>query len=346
MDEDNLPREPQAHQEGVTIRRCDICGSEEAIYTDHVRGISLCADCLMESVRRRAWSVLEKEIIAGDRIMVAHSGGKDSSLALILTKEFADSHPDMMLDLISVTVDEGTFYRKASIELAKRLAEQLGVKHRVYSNEEIHGLSIEELDLKLPTGWKRSACTYCGVLRRQAINAIAREIGATAVVTGHNLDDVVQTALMNMSRGDVNALAKTFRHERRIEEGLIPRIRPLKHVYEREIAALVVAKGIPAHLGKCPFTKGMRIGIRREIDKLEDLAPGSKMRALEIFYSISEGLKTDVHLRSCKVCGEPTTSEICKACQFKEELSSFLGRNLVRPLNLERVKRDRDIVWS
>ncbi len=328
------------------MRKCDLCGLNEAVYTDYSRRVSLCANCLMKSVRRRAWHVLKEELIAGDRIMIAHSGGKDSSLALLLTKEFADLHPDMRLSLLSVTVDEGTFYRRASVELAKRLASELGVRHRTYTMEEIHGLSIEELDFKLPADWKRSPCTYCGVLRRQALNAIAREIGATVVVTGHNLDDLVQTAAMNLSRGDINALVKTLRHERKIEEGLIPRVRPLKMVYEREIATLVVAKGIPAHLGKCPFTQGMRIGVRREIDSLEDRVPGTKVRALQTFSLISLRLSADVRLRRCRVCGEPTTTELCKACQFKKELSTFLQRDLVRPLNLERVRRDRDVVWD
>ncbi len=327
------------------MRKCDLCGLNEAVYTDLSSGISICADCLMKSVRRRAWRVLREELIPGDRVMVAHSGGKDSSLALLLTKEFADSHPEMKLSLLSVTVDEGTFYRRASVELAKRLARELGVRHRTYAMEEIHGLSIEELDFKLPANWKRSPCTYCGVLRRQALNAIAREIGATVVVTGHNLDDLVQTAAMNLSRGDINALVKTLRHERKTGEGLIPRIRPLKMVYEREVATLVVAKGIPAHLGKCPFTQGMRIGIRREIDDLEDEIPGSKVKALQTFSLISNGLHADVQLRRCRICGEPTTTEVCKACQFKRELSSLLNRDLVHPLNLERVRRDRDVVW-
>ncbi len=320
------------------MRKCDLCGVSEAIYTDYVKGVSLCADCLMSSIKRRAWSVLRRELMRGDRIVVAHSGGKDSSLALLLTKEFSDENPEMGLELISVTIDEGTFYRQASIKLAERLASQLGVEHFTFTMEEIHGLSIEELNLKLPSNWKRSACTYCGVFRRQAINAVAREVGATAVVTGHNLDDLVQTALMNMSRGDLNALVKTLRHERKIGEGLIPRVRPLKYVYEREVAALVVAKGISAHLGKCPFTQGMRIGIRREVDELEDLEAGAKVSALETFLLISEGLVSDVKLRRCRVCGEPTTTDLCKACQFKAELSELLGRDLLKPLNLKRVK--------
>jgi len=327
------------------LRKCDLCGYNEAVYTDHSRGISVCADCLMRSVRRRAWQVLKDELVARDKVMIAHSGGKDSSLALLLTKEFADAHSDMKLSLLSVTVDEGTFYRKASVKLAEKLANELGVRHRTYTMEEIHGLSIEELDFMLPADWKRSPCTYCGVLRRQALNAIAREIGATVVVTGHNLDDLVQTAAMNLSRGDINALVKTLRHERKMEEGLVPRVRPLKMVYEREVATLVVAKKIPAHLGKCPFTQGMRIGVRREIDDLEDHIPGIKVKALQTFSLISHGLSADVQLRRCRVCGEPTTTEMCKACQFKKELSTFLHRDLVRPLNLERVRRDRDL-WT
>ncbi len=325
------------------MRVCDLCGINEAIYTDAAKGVSLCSDCLMSSVRRRAWKVLESELIKGDRIVVAHSGGKDSSLALVLTKEFMNANPDMNLDIISVTIDEGTFYRKASIELAEKLSNELGVRHLTFTMKEIHGLSIGELEGKLPKNSKRSACTYCGVLRRQALNAVAREMSATVVVTGHNLDDIVQTALMNLARGDLNALVKTLRHERRIGEGLIPRVRPLKYVYEREIAALVVAKGIKAHLGKCPLTQGMRIGIRREIDKLEDMEAGAKIRALDIFTFISGGIKPDVKLRKCKVCGEPTTTEICKACQFKAELSEVLGRDLLRPLNLSSA---REKGWS
>ncbi len=320
------------------MRICDLCGANEAVYTDYTKGISLCADCLMSSVKRRAWKVLEEELIEGDRIVVAHSGGKDSSLALILTKEFSDANPDMNLTITSVTIDEGTFYRKSSIDLAEKLCRELGIKHLTFTMEEIHGLSIGELEDKLPRDSKRSACTYCGVFRRQAINAVAREMGATVVVTGHNLDDIVQTALMNLARGDIKALVKTLRHERRIEDGLVPRVRPLKYVYEKEVAALVAAKRITAHLGKCPLTQGMRIGIRREIDELEDLEAGAKIRALRSFMLISNEIAPDVKLKRCKVCGEPTTSDICKACQFKAELSKVVGRDLLKPLNLDSVR--------
>jgi len=307
------------------MRLCDICGSEEAIYTNYMTGASLCASCLMNSIKRRAWSVMKRELRPGDKVMVAHSGGKDSSLALLLTKEFSDEMREFDLKVISVTLDEGTLYRRSSIKLARKLTERLQVKHLIIQMRDILGFSVEDLKLAIPKGWKRNACTYCGILRRQILNAVAREIGATVLVTGHNLDDLVQTSIMNLVRGDADALVKTMRHERKYEEGLIPRVRPLRYVYEREIASLVVALGIPAHLGKCPMAQGMRIGIRREIDLIEDSNPGAKLRAFLFLENLSSKMKVDVNLRRCSLCGEPTTSDICKACQLRKEAFRLMG---------------------
>lgn len=321
------------------MRLCDICKSREAIYTNYSLGASLCSDCLMKSIKRRAWSVLRKEIRQQDRIMVAHSGGKDSSLALLLTKEFSDEAKDLDLRVVSVTIDEGTLYRRASVELARKLAERLGVKQVTVRMSEVLGFSIEDLRSAIPRDWKKNACTYCGVLRRQLINAVAREIGATVAVTGHNLDDLVQTSLMNLVRGDLNAFTKTMRHERKYEEGLVPRVRPLKYVYEREIASLVVALGIPAHLGKCPLAQGMRISVRREIDRIEDSIPGAKLRALSFFENVSSKLEVDISIGKCSICGEPTTSDICKACQFRREVSSLMGLKGELRIDLDSIRR-------
>ncbi|MCS7102775.1 MAG: TIGR00269 family protein [Candidatus Korarchaeum sp.] len=321
------------------MRICDVCKAKEAIYTNYLLRASLCPDCLMSSVKRRAWSVLRRELRQQDKIMVAHSGGKDSSLALLLTKGFSDEARDFGLRVVSVTIDEGTLYRRASVELARKLAERLGVRQVTVQMNEVLGFSIEELRSVIPRNWKRNACTYCGVLRRQLINAVAREMGATVVVTGHNLDDLIQTSLMNLVRGDLNALTKAMRHERRYEEGLVPRVRPLKYVYEREVASLVVALGIPAHLGKCPLAQGMRIGIRREIDFIEELEPGAKLRALSFFENTLSKLEVSVSIGECSICGEPTTLDVCKACQFRGEVSSLMGLKEGLRIDLDSIRR-------
>ncbi|OEH77892.1 pp-loop family protein [Cyclospora cayetanensis] len=51
-----------------------------------------------------------------------------------------------------------------------------------------------------------SYCTYCGVFRRQAFERGALSLGADCLVTGHNLDDCAETALLNLVRGDAHRL--------------------------------------------------------------------------------------------------------------------------------------------
>lgn len=56
----------------------------------------------------------------------------------------------------------------------------------------------------------RNNCTFCGVFRRQALDRGAALIGADKVATGHNADDIAETVLLNIVRGDVPRCALRF----------------------------------------------------------------------------------------------------------------------------------------
>ena len=42
----------------------------------------------------------------------------------------------------------------------------------------------------------------CGTFRRRAMDYAAKDIGADVIATGHNLDDTLQTFVINMLSGD------------------------------------------------------------------------------------------------------------------------------------------------
>ena len=54
----------------------------------------------------------------------------------------------------------------------------------------------------------RNNCTFCGVFRRQALDRGAVLIGADCIATGHNVDDIAETVLMNLLRGDIARLGR------------------------------------------------------------------------------------------------------------------------------------------
>jgi uncharacterized protein (TIGR00269 family) len=257
-----------------------------------------------------------------DRIAVAVSGGKDSAVLLDVLFRIEQNFPNV--ELVPITIDEGIRgYRDKALEAAKDLASNLGLKLEVRNFSNLFSQSLDEIVTNRREN-SVGACSYCGVLRRRAINTAAKELAADIVVTGHNLDDEAQTIMMNMMRGDSRRIARTNRSRASPIGGLVPRVKPIKEISERDIVAYAHHISLPYHDVPCPYAvEAYRNDIREFLNRMEHKRPGTLLAILRSSESITEAFEQNAgtsNLKTCETCGDPTSSRICKVCSMLEDL--------------------------
>lgn len=256
--------------------------------------------------------IKENELIA-----VALSGGKDSVLTLHALKgyqEFLD------FDLVAISVDEGIKgYRAHGIDAAVNNAQELGIELIQKTFLEDEGFALDDIYQEF-----KSACIPCGVFRRNILNKTAYEVGASKIATGHNLDDEIQSFLMSFARGDTIKFSKFGPELDVIHPKLVPRIKPLWNTPEKDVGTWAILNNIEIHLDECPYSHlSLRAKIKEFLNVNEDAYPGLKKNIMESFQKILT-FENDIstNLNECELCGEPTSSNICKACEIKKDLVS------------------------
>ena len=252
----------------------------------------------------------------GELIAVALSGGKDSVLTLHALKQYQEF---LDFDLVAISVDEGIEgYRSHGIDAAVNNARDLDIKLIQKSFLDDEGFALDDIYDNF-----KSACIPCGVFRRNILNKTAYELGATKIATGHNLDDEIQSFLMSFARGDTIKFSKFGPELDVIHPKLIPRIKPLWNTPEKDVGMWAVLNDIDIHLEECPYSHlSLRAKIKEFLNVSEDENPGLKNNIMESFKKILT-FENDIstNLNECSICGEPTSSNICKACEIKELVS-------------------------
>lgn len=246
---------------------------------------------------------------------MALSGGKDSAVALTLTQEYFGPRPNV--ELVALSVDEGiSGYRPGTLAKARELTERLGVEHRIVRFSDAYGTTTEQTLRTLPV---TIPCAYCGVWRRQLLNRAARDLSADLLVLGFNLDDLAQTVLMNLARGDLDRLSRMAPH-RGGQPGLIPRIAPLAQIPEREVFLYARLTGLPFDHGECPHARAAARNVYREVVwQLEEAMPGTRhalLRTQQRLAPLLVGATGVGAVERCRECGEPATGTMCRACEF------------------------------
>lgn len=250
-----------------------------------------------------------------DHLAVAVSGGKDSLTMLRILRKIERKFPKARLT--AVTVDEGIGgYRAEAVKLAKKYCDELEVEHVVVSFQKLFGITLDEL---IRSKKELSPCSYCGVLRRRAIHVGAKKARANKIATAHNLDDEVQTVLLNIFHGDAKRIARVEPVLVDPANRFLERIKPMCEMPEKEIALYAYLTGIRFQSCPCPYLEtALRNDIREMLNKIEQKHPGTKFTVFRSMERIRHYLKASVpsiELKSCSKCGEPTTQDICEVCR-------------------------------
>lgn len=306
---------------------CSRCGGI-VFYTRRYSGESLCRSCFGDSVVEKTRRTISKYnmIGRGETVAVAVSGGKDS-LTLLNVLHTLDRGP-----LVAVSVDEGVRgYRDEALAHAKALTDKLGVEHIIVSYEELFGFSLDQaLD------WKDerdvSSCSFCGVFRRRAIDEAAVRAGATVVATAHNLDDFVQTFMMNLLHGDV---ARIGWLDPAYTDDSFPvrRVKPFMELYEEEVALFAYESGVPFQSVSCPYMhEGLRSAVRDYLNQMEAYHAGMKnvllSSSLEVISRFARS--PDKVSIPCSNCGKPSSSGLCSVCRMKAEIRQHVAQGSPR----------------
>jgi uncharacterized protein (TIGR00269 family) len=330
---------------------CDRCDREAVIHAAY-SGAHLCGRHLRRSVEKRIRArVREDNLLSNDATpeepetwVIGLSGGKDS---VVLSHVLADTFgPDPRVELVALSIHEGIEgYRDESLDASRELTADLDVRHEVVSYEEELHVRMDDVVEADPMGM--AACAYCGVFRRDLLERYADDLGADKLLTGHNLDDEAQTALMNLFEGDVSQVAKHFDASlgafpsadgstdaegpipttRSEQDAFVPRAKPLRDVPEKEVALYAHTADLPAHITECPHaSEAYRGEVRDLLLGMEDNHPGTRHSIMAGYEDLAalaaKALRGDgPDLGSCDRCGSTTARDVCRKCSLLDAMA-------------------------
>ncbi len=304
--------------------KCSKCG-QEAVYLRRYTAERLCKTCLVQTTIDRVRRTINRQRMLkdDDRIVVAVSGGKDSAVLLEVLSRIEQNYPRS--ELIPLTIDEGIKgYRDQALPAAHSLAESLNLKLEVRSFRDLFDMTLDKMVSGRADEESLGACSYCGVFRRRALNETALELNADIVATGHNMDDEAQTIMMNMMRGDGRRIGRTNRPRDNAIPGLVPRIKPITELSERDVVAYAHHLDLPYHDAPCPYAvEAYRNDLRNFLNDMEYKRPGTLTAILRSGQAIADSLiqsSEKLVFETCSKCGSPTPSGICKTCRLLDEL--------------------------
>ena len=121
---------------------------------------------------------------------------------------------------------------------------------------------------------KRSPCFLCSWNRRKQLFETAQELGCTKIALGHHRDDILRTAMMNLTFAGSFA---TMPVKIRMRKFPVTIIRPLCRVDEADLRRWAEIHGYQPLVKTCPHDgEGNRRSIESVVDAMQRLCPEAR----------------------------------------------------------------------
>lgn len=194
-------------------------------------------------------------IADGDRILVAVSGGKDS-YTLLDALEVLRRRAPVRYTLTALHIDTGAPGMKSG--LVETYLREHGYDYHVEHTQ------ILRTALEHNRGGKL-LCSLCSRLRRGVLYNSASKLGCTKIALGHNMDDFIETLLMNIF---FNGRIKAMPVISISDNYKVTVIRPLLYVKAHAALAYAAAMEAPLIDPQCPVSMMPQLTNRQKIRKM------------------------------------------------------------------------------
>ncbi|MBQ6208980.1 MAG: tRNA 2-thiocytidine biosynthesis protein TtcA [Prevotella sp.] len=198
----------------------------------------------------------------GDNILVALSGGKDSLCLIdLLAKRQRVFIPHFSLQAIHVRV-ENIAYETDTTYLENFCRER---------NVPLH---VVTTSFDPTTDKRKSPCFLCSWMRRKEMFNLAQQLGCNKIALGHHNDDLIHTALMNLTfQGRFDTMPASLQ----MKKMPLTIIRPLCLCHEADIKAYADQQGYQKQRKLCPYEKdSYRTDIQQVFQQMESLNPEAR----------------------------------------------------------------------